>query len=223
MPSRTRPAAPPRRVLRAVGSACARSTELVLIVLSLLFTVGEWDDWENVFWMLAWSAIALGYVLVGLFVVRESRNRPPERRLRPPPSTMALRWRFAVTIAASLTALGAAATTVLSSDQDEAGNANRAVAVVVMLLAWVVLHGGYARFYAGVYTREGGEGFAFPKTPDPGLSDMLYFSMSVGTTFAATDVDVTTRAMRWHVMVHGILAFFYNAAIIAIAISVITK
>ena len=41
----------------------------------------------------------------------------------------------------------------------------------------------------------------------------------VGTAFSVSDVLVTTARMRWHVLVHSIISFFYNAAVVAFALS----
>jgi uncharacterized membrane protein len=35
-------------------------------------------------------------------------------------------------------------------------------------------------------------------------------------------VSVTSQAMRWHVMVHSVLSFFYNAVVLAVAIGILT-
>jgi uncharacterized membrane protein len=62
----------------------------------------------------------------------------------------------------------------------------------------------------------------FPDCPHPALVDFLYFSFTVGVSFAVSDVEVRSRALRWHVMVHSILSFFYNAIVLAVAINIIT-
>ena len=56
----------------------------------------------------------------------------------------------------------------------------------------------------------------------PTATDFLYFSFSVGTSFAVSDVNVASQAMRWHVMVHSVLSFFYNAVVLAAAIGFLT-
>jgi uncharacterized membrane protein len=53
-------------------------------------------------------------------------------------------------------------------------------------------------------------------------TDFLYFSFTLGTSFAASDVTVTSQAMRWHVMVHSILSFFYNTVVLAVAFGILT-
>ena len=48
------------------------------------------------------------------------------------------------------------------------------------------------------------------------------FSFTLGTSFAASDVTVTSRTMRWHVMMHSILSFFYNTVVLAVAFGILT-
>jgi uncharacterized membrane protein len=42
----------------------------------------------------------------------------------------------------------------------------------------------------------------------------------VGTTAQTSDVVVCSRAMRHVVMLHGILSFFFNTAVIALAVNI---
>ena len=44
-----------------------------------------------------------------------------------------------------------------------------------------------------------------------------------GVTFATSDVEVVSRRMRWHVLVHSILSFAYNTAVIAIVVNVVSN
>jgi len=121
----------------------------------------------------------------------------------------------------------------LTSALSYGGNASYGHAIklfggAAIIAAWLLLHAGYAGFYAArYYEREAGEGtkgedvhggLEFPRDAKPTATDFLYFSFSVGTSFAVSDVNVTTQAMRWHVMVHSVLSFFYNAVVLAAAI-----
>jgi uncharacterized membrane protein len=81
----------------------------------------------------------------------------------------------------------------------------------------MLLQAGYARRYASMYVRGGG--LTFPSTADPSAVDFLYFSVTIGTAFSVSDVLVTTARMRWHVLVHSTISFFYNAAVVAFALS----
>jgi uncharacterized membrane protein len=86
-----------------------------------------------------------------------------------------------------------------------------------MVMSWMLLQAGYARRYASIHRTSGG--LTFPSTEYPSPVDYLYFAVTIGTAFSVSDVLVTTSRMRWHVMVHSTVAFFYNAAVVAFALS----
>jgi uncharacterized membrane protein len=94
-----------------------------------------------------------------------------------------------------------------------------------VVAAWAVLNTAYALYYAHMYYGDEEQhpgGLAFPGDKEPGQLDFAYFSFTVGTSFAASDVKVTSRASRRVVLGHTILSFVYNTVLIAVVINVIT-
>jgi len=89
--------------------------------------------------------------------------------------------------------------------------------VVLVVGAWTYLLVGFAADYAQRSLREGG--LDFPGEPATAFSDFVYFSAAVTTTFGPTDVTVTSRAMRRHVLMHSIVAFVFNTVILGLLIS----
>lgn len=89
--------------------------------------------------------------------------------------------------------------------------------VLGVVTAWGVLHTSYALYYAARYYRSGG--LAFPGQQNLRLLDFAYFALTIGTSFAVSDVEVTDPKMRRSVLGHQILAFFYNTAILALSIN----
>ena len=91
----------------------------------------------------------------------------------------------------------------------------------------MLIHTVFALFYAHEFHSEGkgaaravtGGGLEFPDDSTPDYLDFLYFSFVVGTTAQTSDVAVSSRAMRRVVMLHGILSFFFNTAVIALAVN----
>ena len=59
----------------------------------------------------------------------------------------------------------------------------------------------------------------FPKTPEPGLWDFLYYAYVVGMTAQVSDVAVSREEQRRVTLVHGIFSFFYNTVILALAVN----
>jgi uncharacterized membrane protein len=97
------------------------------------------------------------------------------------------------------------------------------LAVPVVLLAWGILHFGYADRYAQAYYAALPEQILiFPNTPRPTFVDFAYFSFTVGTSFAASDVETNGSAVRGRILAHGVLSFLYNTATLAVAIGVLT-
>ncbi len=107
---------------------------------------------------------------------------------------------------------------------------DRSISVILSIstifLSWLLIHTVFAIYYAhefhsespsGAHGRGGGLEFPGDRTPD--YLDFLYFSFVVGTTAQTSDVEVTSRAMRRVVMLHGILSFFFNTAVIALAVN----
>lgn len=97
-------------------------------------------------------------------------------------------------------------------------------------LAWAMLQTLFAFHYARLhFGRPGGSarakapheqgGIRFEGTPDPGIWDFLYFSFTVGMTAQVSDSVTLTPSVRRMVLVHGILSFFYNTVILALAVN----
>jgi uncharacterized membrane protein len=96
-------------------------------------------------------------------------------------------------------------------------------AVATVLLSWAFVHSIFAVHYAHEFYRKGttASGLEFPggdATPD--YSDFFYFSFVIGMTFQVSDVQVTNRSIRRAVLAHGIVAFLFNVALLAIIINV---
>ena len=116
-------------------------------------------------------------------------------------------------------------TQLLTADRDTALRIARvaidAVTVLMAVLGWSLLHMGYARHYERL-DHLYGSAIEFPGTKDAELTDYMYFAITIGTTFATSDVNVVSRRLRWTVATHSVLAFFYNAIVMAIAFKILT-
>jgi uncharacterized membrane protein len=94
-----------------------------------------------------------------------------------------------------------------------------AVSVVVGSLTMIVT--SYAVRYARQNATNGG--LHFPGSEDPRFSDYLYLAVQIATTFAPSDVQVTTRAMRGIVTVNSIISFAFNTVVIALLVSLLVS
>ena len=97
-----------------------------------------------------------------------------------------------------------------------------------MIAGWWLIHTIFTFRYAHLFYYDGDNnqradrGLEFPGTEKPSDYDFAYFSFVVGMTFQVSDVQVTTASMRRMVLTHGIIAFAYNTAILALGINIST-
>ena len=99
------------------------------------------------------------------------------------------------------------------------------LSVSTLVLSWLLIQLVFAVFYAHEFHSEkggkagAGGGLKFPGEHTPDYLDFVYFSFVVGTTAQTSDVSVSSRPMRAVVVVHGILSFFFNTAVIALGVN----
>jgi len=216
------------RPARWAAYAGTRFLELALIVFGIRFTFVASDPGAKLSYLATWDLVAFIYLSIGVVVLRRlrgERNLPVELAEHAPAWSRVLRgprFNFAFTLAASLAGLGSADAVITSGGDARIGSAVKFFGGTAIIFAWALLHAGYARFYAGLFYVTDGGGLEFPHREQPGPVDFMYFSFTLGTSFAVSDVTVTRPGMRWHVMAHSILCFFYNAIVLAVAIGIVT-
>jgi uncharacterized membrane protein len=96
-----------------------------------------------------------------------------------------------------------------------------ALATVTILLSWAFIHTIFALHYTHeFYDDETGGGMAFPGSDrEPDYWDFVYFSFVIGMTSQVSDVAVTTKRVRRTVAAHGVVAFVFNAALLALTVN----
>jgi uncharacterized membrane protein len=95
------------------------------------------------------------------------------------------------------------------------------LATVTILLSWAVIHTMFALHYAHEFYEGGAGGLHFPGgEKEPDYWDFFYFAFVVGMTSQVSDVGVTSREIRRTVAAHGIVAFMFNAALLALTVNI---
>ncbi len=99
-----------------------------------------------------------------------------------------------------------------------------AIGIAAVVLGWAVIHTMFVFRYAHVFYYDdadggGGRGLMFPGTTEPDDYDFAYFSFVIGMTFQVSDVQITDPAVRRVVLLHGLLSFAYNTAILALVVN----
>lgn len=112
--------------------------------------------------------------------------------------------------------------------QDAGFAARPALALLSVPLGWATIHTVMAFHYAGLWYAQNDDGkdaggLDFPGSPsDPGLSDFLYFSFTLGMTSQTSDIAIRTTDLRRISTCHGALSFFYNVILLALALNLAT-
>jgi uncharacterized membrane protein len=116
-------------------------------------------------------------------------------------------------VAASVTAI------FLVLTADASSLAGRVLALVSLPLGWATIHVLAAFHYAHLHYRSAVPGMVFSGEDAPDALDFLYASFTIGMTAQVSDIAVSTRAMRRAVLVHGVVSFFYNTCLLALAVN----
>ena len=106
-----------------------------------------------------------------------------------------------------------------------------ALAFATVIGSWSLMHTLFALHYAHIYYGEGGDphgaphagGLIFPDERMPDYLDFAYFSFVVGMTCQVSDVQISGRRLRRWALAHGLLAFAFNTAILALSINVVSS
>ncbi|HYL27201.1 MAG TPA: DUF1345 domain-containing protein [Candidatus Nitrosotalea sp.] len=97
-----------------------------------------------------------------------------------------------------------------------------------VLLGWLQIHTDFSLRYAHLYYRDRDtskaidRGLAFPGGDEPSYIDFAYFSFVIGMTFQVSDVQITGRPIRKLVLMHGLISFGYNTAILALVVNIVS-
>lgn len=96
-----------------------------------------------------------------------------------------------------------------------------------LALSWLFTNLVFMLHYAHMFYGPGDSpetvagGFEFPGTPEPDYWDFLYFAFTAGMSFAASDVDVTSKSVRKVLVLQSLLSFAFNIGALAFCINVL--
>jgi uncharacterized membrane protein len=93
-----------------------------------------------------------------------------------------------------------------------------------IILSWLFFSVVFAQTYAHsdhLERNAGQPGLLFPGSATPDYWDYLYFSIVLSMTFQTSDVNIASRSLRHMVLLHSVVAFFFNVFIIALTVNVV--
>jgi len=177
-----------------------------------------------------WDAFALAFLTLAWTRMIKAEARVLARLARLAHTSRTLIFVFVLCGAvASLAAVGY----VLSGAKNAAGAARSAhvvAAIGTVMISWFLVHTIFALYYAYLFYRHTslahetapGGGLDFPGTEHPDYADFAYFSFIIGMTSQVSDVQISERGIRRWALVHGLVSFAFNAAILALSINIIS-
>jgi uncharacterized membrane protein len=175
--------------------------------------VASWD---------AFAVVALALTWVTILTVQPAQIRA--LATREDPSRL---------LALVLVVLGAGASLlavlVLLQESMTMRGGDRTGAIILALsavaFAWTLIHTVFTLRYAHLYydAPAGSTPLEFPGLDtSPDYLDFAYFAFIVGMTAQTADVNIRNRRIRRTALLHGVVAFAFNTAVVALSIGVLS-
>jgi uncharacterized membrane protein len=181
--------------------------------------------------LITWIGCALTVILLNWIIIFSSHPREVRKIAKLQDSSRSFLFIFITT--AAVASLGAIVYLLKSTKglHDLEKNEHILLSITAVVISWWLLHTIYTLRYAHLYydpavdvdgvTSDCG-GLQFPGKADPDYLDFVYFAFVVGMTFQVSDVNIMSRRIRRVCIVHAILSFAFNTAILALSINVIS-
>jgi uncharacterized membrane protein len=213
----------PVRLVRGLRARPRLLTGVTVGVLVFLIGRRVFDEPSAATALVAWNAGALLYLLLAWHVmattsVQGIRERAPGQD----------EGRIAILVLVVLAALAVllAVGTQLAQVKDLHGRlrvAHVSLAALTVFTSWLFTQVLFALHYAHDFYAERIRGaqdpLAFPGTRDPGYPDFFHFACVIGTAAQTADIAFNGPALRPVGTLHCILAFFFNATLLALTIN----
>ena len=202
---------------------------LISIAVGMAVTLGlSMTDWSMATKLLVgWDIgvilyLALAYQLVFTCGIEEIRRRAAEDD----EGAVALLILTGLSGLAIMGAIVAELGSAKVSGQPRSGY-GIAMAVATIFVSWAFVHTIFALHYAHEYYGARGDkligGLNFPGRQPPDYWDFVYFSLVIAMTSQVSDVVITSKIIRRIVTVHGALAFFFNVAVFALTVNIVSN
>ncbi len=104
------------------------------------------------------------------------------------------------------------------------GDALVLLCLATVALSWALTHTAFTLRYAHLYYREDDEGVGGLEMPGgqrPAYFDFAYLAFTVGMCFQVSDVTVASPQIRRALLLHALLSFVYNTAILAFVLNLV--
>ncbi|TWJ04510.1 putative membrane protein [Mucilaginibacter frigoritolerans] len=180
--------------------------------------------------LFTWISFASTIILLDWIIIATSHPREVRKIAKLQDFSRTLIFLFV--LAASLASMGAIVFLLKSAKGHPTTSVNDHIllAIAAVIISWWLVHTIFTLLYAHLFydtdtddgaVREIG-GLEFPGKEDPDYFDFVYFSFVIGMTFQVSDVEISSRKIRRFALLHALLSFTFNTAILALSINVIS-
>jgi len=179
--------------------------------------------------LFTWISFALTVIMQDWIIIATSHPREVRAIAKLQDSSRTVLFLFV--LCAAVASLGAIIM-LLKSAKGHTSNVNNHIllAIFAVVVSWWLVHTIFTLLYAHLYydtdTDDGKKkevgGLDFPGNEQPDYLDFVYFSFVIGMTFQTSDVSISSRKIRRFNLVHSLLSFAFNTAILALSINVIS-
>ncbi len=199
------------RLLTAIAVGCLIAVLLPVRLSAVTRTLVAWD-----------AGVALYLLLAFIMFIGATPGHMRARALSQDDGALAVLILTIVAASATIVAIIIELSGVKSYDPS-LRFLHFGLGILTLVSSWAFIHTSFALHYAHDYyiflRRHSRPALIFPETSEPDYWDFLYFSFVIGMTSQTSDVAITCTTMRRLSVLHGIIAFFFNAALLALAIN----
>jgi len=183
--------------------------------------------------MISWASCALTIILLDWLIILTAHPREMRQIARLKDSSRIIILLFVIT--ASCVSLFAILFLLLNHSKDAQHiqvTKHVLMSIGSVAVSWLMLHTVFTMSYAHMYYTNTPKpndpkdavigGLQFPEESNPDYLDFVYFSFVIGMTFQVSDVEISSRSIRRLALLHALISFTFNTAIVALSINVIS-
>ncbi|OHE77753.1 MAG: hypothetical protein A3F67_05380 [Verrucomicrobia bacterium RIFCSPHIGHO2_12_FULL_41_10] len=179
--------------------------------------------------IISWDSFALAGIILTWMAIFTKDPYEIKRRLRVSDTTQ--KFLFFIIILAAVASF--LATWLLLASAKESNGIHLAAAIalamVTVIFSWVLVHTRFALHYANMYYNDAKSlerdkvsgGLIFPGKESPDYFDFVYFSFIIGMTCQVSDVQISNKHFRRLALIHGLISFGFNTAILALVVNIV--
>jgi uncharacterized membrane protein len=215
------PRRPPRliRIVR-MRPRLSISVAVGLVATAILFAVTDWRTPTKL--LTGWDiGVALYLVLAFSLMARSDVHRLKRRAANQDEGNLVILFLIVAAAIASLAAIFAELATVGGAPRTPA---QLLLATATVVMSWAFIHSIFALHYAHEFYGEGRDhhlgGMSFPDDQEPDYWDFTYFAFTIGMCAQVSDVTVSSKSIRRTVLLHSVISFLFNAALLALTVNI---